>query len=250
MLVSYEHVSKRYGAVVALRDVSFQLSAGEAVAFCGPNGAGKSTCLRLAIGLIQPTEGRVTVLGGDPSRDWAMKRSIGYAGDSRDLIQELTVEELLYYVGNTRAQSSSMDAEIGRLLDTFQLTSKRGEPIRNLSDGMRKKVLLVQALIGSPRLLILDEPTSGLDLEAQSRCAALLTERMRNGTSLLMGTHDLRFLSHMRPRMIGLSEGSILADGGHADLLTKYGCDGTEELFSKLWTGSLLGATPPASSNC
>lgn len=115
MLVSYEHVSKRYGAVVALRDVSFQLRAGEAVAFCGPNGSGKSTCLRLAIGLIQPTEGRVTVLGGDPSRDWAMKRNIGYAGDSQDLLQELTVEELLYYVGNTRAQSSSMDAEIGWL---------------------------------------------------------------------------------------------------------------------------------------
>jgi len=235
MLIHFDNVTKSYENLDALKEINFQAAAGEIVALCGPNGAGKTTFLELAIGLIRPSVGTVTVMGEDPSRNWQIKRKIGYAGDPGDLIGELTVEELLCYMERMRGPSVPADAPMESLLEALQLTPKRHEWICNLSDGMRRKTALLQALAGSPPLLILDEPTNGLDIEVKQVCGRLLAEKAAQGTTLFVATHDFRLLDAIQPRILMLVDGQIAADGRLADLLPAHGCTSAEELILKLW---------------
>lgn len=234
-LVSFEGVTKSYEDVVALCDVDFAMESGETVALCGPNGSGKSTFLQLAIGLVRPSLGAVTVMGEDPNRNWQIKREIGYMGDVRNLIGELTIEELLWYVGRVRGLSKPMGPEIQWLIEGFQLAPKRHEWLCNLSNGMRSKLALLQALVGAPPFLILDEPTSGFDIEAQQFCKRLLAKRIRQGTTILMGTHDFRLLDAIQPRILLLDKGRIVAEGQLGDLLATHHCHNAEDLILKLW---------------
>jgi Cu-processing system ATP-binding protein len=235
MLIRFDNVTKSYENLDALKDINFQAAAGEIVALCGPNGAGKTTFLELAIGLIRPSLGKVTIMGEDPSRNWQIKRTIGYAGDPGDLIGELTVEELLCYMERMRSPSVPTDTPMQSLLEAFQLTPKRHEWICNLSDGMRRKTAILQALVGSPSLLILDEPTSGLDIEVKQVCGRLLAEKAAQGATLLIATHDFRLLDAIQPRILMLVDGQIAADGRLANLLTTHTCTSAEELILKLW---------------
>lgn len=235
MLIKFEQVTKSFGSVDALQEVNFIAEPGEVIALCGPNGAGKSTFLQLAVGLIQPTIGTVKVMGQDPSRNWQLKRRIGYAGDPSDLIGEMTVEELLCYTGKLRGIASGIDVETERLMELFQMTSKRAEWICHLSEGMRRKTTLLQALVAAPPLLLLDEPTSGLDIEIQASCRQLLAERSRRGTALVVGTHDFRLIDAIKPRIILLDSGRITAAGSLVELLSAHDCENAEELVLKLW---------------
>lgn len=235
MRIEVDQVTKRFGSVTALERVDFTAEGGDVVALCGPNGAGKSTFLQLLVGLLRPTSGSVRVMGQDPAAEWMLKRRIGYAGDPGDLIGEMTVDESLCYTGKLRGVPAGIDRETEDLIETLQLAPKRDEWIGRLSEGTRRKVSLLQALVGSPPLLLLDEPTSGLDIEIQSVCRKHLAAQRCRGATLLIGTHDFRLIDALQPRIVFLVEGRITKIGPLPELLTKYECRDAEELILALW---------------
>lgn len=244
MLIGLEQVTKRFGAVTALEGIDFTAEGGEVVVLCGPNGAGKSTFLQLLVGLLRPTSGSVRVMGHDPAADWMLKRRIGYAGDPGDLIDEMSVDELLCYTGKLRGVSMGIDRETEELIEALQLTPKRDEWIGHLSEGTRRKVSLLQALVGLPPLLLLDEPTSGLDIEIQAACRKHLAAQRGRGATLVIGTHDFRLIDALQPGIVFLVEGRITAMGPLPQLLAEHDCRDAEELILALWPTTTSATRP------
>lgn len=162
---TYQQRGKR---IEALRGVSFNINAGEVLAFLGPNGAGKTTSIKMIAGLIQPDSGSVRIAGCDPQRNPQALRSLGAVLEgSRNLYWRLTPQENLEYFGVLRGSSpKATHQQAMRLLERFGLMHKRRTPVKALSRGMQQKLAIAVALVHKPQLLLLDEPTLGLDVEA------------------------------------------------------------------------------------
>lgn len=237
MAALFESVSRNYGATRALVDVSFRIARGETVALVGPNGCGKSTCLQLLGGILRPSTGKVSVMGTDPVSDCQVRRRIGYAGDPDDLPGELTVEEILVYVARVRNGDADAGAELSALLKTAQLAIKREHLLGSLSEGMRRKCAVLQAMIGSPDLLLLDEPTSGLDHGSQERFAELIAARTRSGATVILATHDFHLLDALKPRILLLDAGHLVTDRPLGELLAEHACTGARDLWASLQAG-------------
>jgi len=204
------NVSKSFGAIKALRDVTLGLEEGEAVAFLGPNGAGKSTLLKIVATQISPTSGTVKVLGSDVSEEpEAVKRSVGMVGHGSFLYDELTVEENLeFYGGFFDATHDDLD----RVLETTDLKRWRTVKAGHLSFGLRKRSDIARALLGSPRVLVLDELFSGLDREASDSLVGHLKGAWE--LTLLVSSHSLERVRELCDRGIYLRGGRIERDVG------------------------------------
>ncbi len=202
------NVSKSFGAIKALRDVTLELEEGEAVAFLGPNGAGKSTLLKIVATQLSPTAGTVRVLGSDVTEEpEAVKRSVGMVGHGSFLYDELTVEEnLRFYGGFFDATHEDLD----RVLETTSLERWRTVKAGHLSFGLRKRSDIARALLGSPRILVLDELFSGLDKEASDRLVGHL--KGVQGQTLLVSSHSLVRLRELCDRGVYLSGGRVERD--------------------------------------
>ncbi len=212
---------------VALRGLSLQVRRGETVALIGPNGAGKSTTVKLLVGVLAPTSGRVSVFGRDPWRDRLVHaRDVGVVfGQRTQLWWELPVADALDALAamfevspaDRRARLARFDAllELGPLLPI---------PVRQLSLGQRMRCELAAALLHAPRLLVLDEPTIGLDVAVKLRIRAFLTElRDRGDTTILLTTHDLGDVAAICPRVLLLADGGLVHDGPMEALVAGLG---------------------------
>ena len=163
-MIAVAGVSHSYGRVRALRDVTFELSRGEAVGLLGLNGAGKSSLMKIMTGCVFPAAGTVTVDGNDIERHPEEKGKIGYLPETPPLYPEMNVAEYLRHVARLKGLPAAGRAgEVGRVMELLDLGEESGRVILNLSRGCRQRVGLAQALLGDPPLLILDEPTVGLD---------------------------------------------------------------------------------------
>ena len=204
------NVSKSFGAIKALWEVTLRLEEGEAVAFLGPNGAGKSTLLKIVATQISPTAGTVKVFGSDVSEEpEAVKRSVGMVGHGSFLYDELTVEENLeFYGGFFDATHDDLD----RVLETTDLKRWRTVKAGHLSFGLRKRSDIARALLGSPRVLVLDELFSGLDREASDSLVGHL--RGAREQTLLVSSHSLERVRELCDRGIYLRGGRIERDVG------------------------------------
>lgn len=210
--VSTTGVSKRYGAVQAVKDVTFTLNAGETVALVGHNGAGKTTLIKLMLGLIRPTTGTVSVLGEDPARgDFHVRQRLGYLPESVSFHMALTGRETLaFYARLKRVEISSADA----LFERVGLAQEAADrPVRTYSKGMRQRLGLAQALLGDPRVLLLDEPTSGLDPALRRNFYDLITDLRAGGATVLLSSHALTELEDRADRVIIVNRGVKIADG-------------------------------------
>ena len=210
--VSTTGVSKRYGAVQAVKDVTFTLNAGETVALVGHNGAGKTTLIKLMLGLIRPTTGTVSVLGEDPARgDFHVRQRLGYLPESVSFHMALTGRETLaFYARLKRVELSSADA----LFERVGLAQEAADrPVRTYSKGMRQRLGLAQALLGDPRVLLLDEPTSGLDPALRRNFYDLITDLRAGGATVLLSSHALTELEDRADRVIIVNRGVKIADG-------------------------------------
>ena len=205
-------VAKRYGKVSAVKDVSFTLNEGETVALVGHNGAGKTTIVKLLLGLIRPSEGRVEVLGEDPARgDFAVRQRLGYLPESVAFHMALTGRETLAFYARLKRVDSSLAPE---LLERVGLAAEAADrPVRTYSKGMRQRLGLAQALLGQPRVLLLDEPTSGLDPALRRRFYDLLDELRSTGTTILLSSHALTELEDRADRVLIVNQGGKIADG-------------------------------------
>jgi ABC-2 type transport system ATP-binding protein len=203
-----ENVSKYFGTVRAVDDVSFGVEAGEIVGFLGPNGAGKTTTIRMLLDLIRPTSGRVEVLGEEPRRGGAdLRRRIGYVPGDLAMYNRLTGRQLLHFLSALRDTRDITAAE--RLAQRVEVSLDR--PIGTLSRGNRQKLGVVQALAHEPELLVLDEPTSGLDPVVQRTFRVLIREAAERGAAVLLSSHILSEVQRVADRVAILRNGRLVA---------------------------------------
>jgi ABC-2 type transport system ATP-binding protein len=208
--VSVRGLVKRYGAVLAVNDVSFEVAEGECVAVLGPNGAGKTSVIEILEGYRPRDGGEVEVLGTDPARPTrALKERIGIVLQQSGIYRVLTVREVLDLYQHLYPSPRSIDDVLGLV----GLTGKAGARLRTLSGGEQRRLDLALGIIGDPDLLFLDEPTTGFDPSARRR-AWELVQRLRDlGKTILLTTHYMDEAQHLADRVIVLAGGEIVAEG-------------------------------------
>jgi ABC-2 type transport system ATP-binding protein len=207
-------LTKRYGGLLALDKVSFQITPGEIVGYLGPNGSGKSTTVNIVVGLLDPSSGTISLHGRTLSEDpIEYKRKIGYVPEEPYLYTHLTATEYLTLVGRLRGMPQAVaDDKIARLLRLFQLHDSRYSTMAAYSKGMRQRVLLAAALMHNPELLVLDEPFSGLDVNAGLLFRSLLTLLAADGRMIFFSTHRFDMVEKLCSRVVILSSGRLVAE--------------------------------------
>ncbi|HLI26847.1 MAG TPA: ABC transporter ATP-binding protein [Chloroflexota bacterium] len=212
--IRVEHLSKRFGAHDAVCDISFHVEQGEIVGLLGPNGAGKTTTIQMLLGLIEPTAGRIEVLGYDLARQrTAVLQQVNFSSAYVSLPPRLTVWENLDVFARLYGVPRHRE-RIAELLAEFEIAHLRDRPVGTLSSGQMARVSLCKALLNRPRVLFLDEPTASLDpdaaLRARERFKAI---RARDGLAILYTSHNMAEIEAVCDRVIFIHRGRILAEG-------------------------------------
>lgn len=218
-MILAEHLVKRYGPVLAVDDLCFEIPAGEVVGFLGPNGAGKSTTIRMLTGYLPPTAGRCTIDGVDVLTDSRKARQkIGYLPESTPLYPEMRVTEYLHFCGRLFGMSrADRNRRIVEVTDRCGLSHNKRRVIGQLSKGNRQRVGIAQALLHDPPVLILDEPTSGLDPQQTLAFRDLVAE-LRGRHTVMLSSHILPEIERSADRVIIIAGGRIVAQGTPAQL--------------------------------
>ena len=218
-MIACAGLTKRFGSLTAVNQISFEVSRGEVCTILGPNGAGKSTLIRMLCGLERPDGGHVSIDGFDPQeRSRNLLRKIGVVPDTLALLPELTIEEQLAMCGpiygldrrTTRARS-------GQLLRLLGVYDTRHTLARECSHGMRKKTALAMALLHNPAVLILDEPFEGLDPVASESIRSLFKAISGRGITVLLTSHILSLVGRMADRLMLIREGRLVWNAPIAD---------------------------------
>ncbi|MBA4394264.1 MAG: ABC transporter [Desulfobacca sp.] len=241
-MIRITNLTKQYGPLTAVNDLSLEIAPGEIFGFLGPNGAGKTTTLKIMAGVLAPTAGEVE-LGGfsirtEPSRAKALT---GYIPDRPFLYDKLTGLEFLHFVGGLYGLlPKEIDKEIERRLSLFDLWDWRSELIESYSHGMKQRLIIISALIHHPRILIVDEPMVGLDPKGVRIVKRLLQKESAQGMTIFLSTHTLSTAQEICGRIGIIQKGSLIALGS-MDSFTQeadWKAKGLESLFLKL-TGDL-----------
>jgi ABC-2 type transport system ATP-binding protein len=213
-VIEVDGLTKDYGTVVAVRDVTFSVGRGEVVGFLGPNGAGKSTTLRILAGFLGATSGRVRIAGFDISESSLEARaSLGYMPEAAPLYPELRVREYLEFRARLkRVARGKRKSQVERALERARLTDVSETTIGHLSKGYKQRVGLADALVADPPLLILDEPTAGLDPNQVREVRALIAELAAEHT-VLLSTHILSEVEATCQRALVIDRGRLVAQG-------------------------------------
>jgi heme exporter protein A len=210
--IAFDRVEKRFGSLVALRNISLEIRGGEFVALLGANGAGKTTLLRMAAQLMKPTSGNIALTGTTPKSEDA-RRFVGFVGHSTFLYDEMSAEENL----NLFAQLyglNDVSVLVTNALTACGLSSRAGSLVRTFSRGMRQRLAIARALLHQPRLLLLDEPAAGLDRQGLEWFGSVL-ERLRvEGCTIVMSTHARNESLDLATRAVSLAGGRIERDSG------------------------------------
>lgn len=213
-MIEVSRLTKDYGTVVAVHDVSFSVGKGEIVGFLGPNGAGKSTTLRVLAGFLGATSGRVRIAGHDIAEaPLAARRSLGYMPESAPLYTEMRVAEYLLFRARLKeVPRAKRTNAIGGAMERAGVMHMAGTVIAHLSKGYRQRVALADALVSNPPLLILDEPTAGLDPN-QIREVRALVKDLGGDRTVLLSTHILSEVEATCERAIVIDRGRLVAEG-------------------------------------
>jgi lipooligosaccharide transport system ATP-binding protein len=215
---------KRFGDLVAVDGIDFDLQRGEAFGFLGPNGAGKTSTMRM-IGCVSPiTDGTLSVLGLDPAKDGARIRArLGVVPQLDTLDMELTVREnvIIYgrYFGLPRRELGKRADE---LLEFVQLHERANDKVEPLSGGMKRRLTIARSLINDPEVMLLDEPTTGLDPQARHVVWDRLYRLKQSGVTLVLTTHYMDEAEQLCDRLVVMDKGKIVAEGSPLDLIQRY----------------------------
>jgi len=236
-MIEINNLTKRYGALLAVDDISFSVGPGEVLGFLGPNGAGKSTTMKLITGFLAPTSGKIRVCGHDvESEPMAAKACMGYLPEGAPCYAEMTVRGFLEFIADVRGlkgeqRKSRMDDVIGRLA----LGTVLEQVIETLSKGFRRRVGLAQALLHDPRVLILDEPTDGLDPNQKQEVRTLINA-MAKDKIIVISTHILEEVDAVCNRAIIIAHGRILADETPKKLAARAPSGRLDDVFRTITT--------------
>ncbi|MBI4878228.1 MAG: ATP-binding cassette domain-containing protein [Planctomycetes bacterium] len=223
-MIEVEHLTKRYGDVLAVKDVSFRVGEGEVVGFLGPNGAGKTTTLRILTAFLPATQGAVRVAGRDVlSRSVEVRAQLGYLPESVPLYPEMRVEEYLRFRAALKGVlRRDARARVLSALERCGCLDVRRRMIGKLSKGYRQRVGLADAIVHDPPILILDEPTSGLDPNQRIEVRRLIASLGENKT-VLLSSHIIPEVEAVAERVIIIRRGEVVADGAPGQLLKGAG---------------------------
>ncbi len=211
-LLVAENLVKRYGSMLAIDNVSFSLEAGEPIALIGPNGAGKTTLLSLLCGFIRPTSGSLRVLG-QASGSRALVGRIGALPQDASLDPRFSVRRQLTLLARLQGMDGKdAAAEVERVLDVVRLGDAAGKSYAAMSHGMRKRISLAQALLGSPECVLLDEPTAGID-PPNAKIIRDLVRQLSDRTTFLISSHNLDELERLCNRVLYLDNGKLVHSG-------------------------------------
>lgn len=227
-------LTKQFGGYTAVDRLSLRVAPGEIFAFLGSNGAGKSTTIKMLVGLLRPTGGRVLVCGQDPWRDLRARRLVGYVPDSPMLYENLTAQEHLWLVGglyDLPEQEARVRAR--EVLGQVGLERHADQPVRSFSLGMKRKLAIASALVHRPPVLLLDEATNGLDPRAARDVKDFIAEATHSGTTIFLTTHLLDVVGELAHRVGIIDQGVLRACGALTDLQRIYGRPNAslEEIF-------------------
>ena len=234
-VISVEGLTKDYGSKRALAGVSFQVREGSFFGCFGPNGAGKSTLLRILTGQIRPTSGQAIVLGLDcATQGIEIKRNVGIVPEVESPPSYLTASEFLWFAGKVR-ELDNLDKKVERWLDFFELQEARGTLCRDLSKGMRQKIMLASAFIHEPKLLFLDEPFINLDPIYQRKLREYLQGLREEGRTIFLNSHILEIAQRLCQDVIILHRGRLVAKEDMGSMRARG--EDLEALFMRLVGG-------------
>jgi ABC-2 type transport system ATP-binding protein len=246
-MIKVERLTKRYGGLAAVRDLSFEVARGEVVGFLGPNGAGKTTTMRVLTGFLAPSEGRVAIAGFDPAlQPLAARRAVGYLPETPPLYPEMRVEDYVRYVAAINdAPRASRNGQVSRALESCGLSDVRRRVIRTLSKGYRQRVGLAQAIVHRPAVLVLDEPTSGLDPIQIGEIRELIRRLAADeGRTVILSTHLLPEVEAICQRVLIIAYGQLRLDARLEDLRQRGSLEQT--FIEEVEAGARLAAAGEA----
>lgn len=219
--VEISHISKSFGALKAVDDVSFEVEKGEIFGLLGPNGAGKTTAIRILLDIFKADQGSVSILGGLMTE--SKKDLIGYMPEERGLYQDISLDRCLVYLGTLKGLTpATAEQRIAGYLERFDLLSSRHKKVKELSKGMQQKAQLISTLIHEPELIVIDEPFSGLDPINTQMVKDVLREQRDKGVTLLMSTHQLHQVEELCDRIVLIDHGRTLLYGHLDDIRRQF----------------------------
>jgi len=222
-MITVESVTKTYGSLKAVNDVSFEVAGGEIVGFVGPNGAGKSTMLKMLSTYLYPTLGRISVAGFDVvDEPLEVRRRIGYLSGDTPLYRDMRVDEFLRFIGRARGlRNADLERHFDETVDLCGVGDVLAMRVDQCSTGFRQRVGLATALIHDPPILLLDEATSALDAENERLVQQALDEAMSGRTTLVIAHRLATVLK--ADRIVVMDEGRVVEQGTHAELSARGG---------------------------
>ena len=241
-MIELVHLSKSYGATLAVDDVNLSVPTGEIFGCLGPNGAGKTTTIRMMMGLLQPTSGTVRLGGHDLANNpIAAKQLCGFVPDRPHIYEKLTGAEFLDFIaGLYHVQPTVVVERRDELLEMFDLSEWATELVESYSHGMKQRLVMAASLIHAPRILIVDEPMVGLDPRGARLLKRTLKQLARDGVTVFMSTHSLEVAAETCDRIGIINQGRLIALGTMDELRRQAGqhsSSNLEAIFLKLTGG-------------
>jgi ABC-2 type transport system ATP-binding protein len=235
-MLAVRRLTKHYGALVAIHDVSFEVRPGEVLGLLGPNGSGKSTTVKILTGLLRQTTGSVQLDGADAFADLeAYKRITGYVPEEPHLYSYLTGPEYLRLVGRLRELPEQvLEDKIDRFLQLLGIYDDRYQTLSSYSKGMRQKILIAAAVLHNPRIVILDEPFSGLDVSAARALKGFVRALAEAGKIVVFSSHVLEVVEQVCSRVVILKDGRIVGHDSVANLRATLQLPSLDAVFASL----------------
>lgn len=235
-MIAARSLAKRFGAVEAVREVSFEAPDGRITALLGPNGAGKTTTLRMIATLVAPSGGTARVDGHDAvGEPLAVRARIGMLSDARGLYARLTARENIAYYGALRGMApQAVEISIGRLAELLDMKPILDRRTDGFSQGERMKVAIARALVHDPPNVILDEPSNGLDVMTTRNLREVIRNLRSQGKCVLFSSHVMQEVSALCDEIVIVAHGAVAAHGTAEVLLAQSGCANLEDAFVRL----------------
>jgi ABC-2 type transport system ATP-binding protein len=220
--IEIENITKKFGNVTAVNDLTLNVPQGSIYGFIGPNGSGKTTTIRMIMNILYPDNGDIKILG--KQYEGSSHDNIGYLPEERGLYKKMKVRELLQFYGQLR-RTKKLNQEIDYWLKKFDLESWGNKKVEALSKGMSQKIQFITTIIHKPDIVILDEPFSGLDPVNADIVKSAILELREKGSTIIFSTHDMSMAERMCDYIFMIYKGKKVLDGTLAEIQDKYGND-------------------------
>lgn len=219
--VEISQITKSFGALKAVDDVSFIIEKGELFGLLGPNGAGKTTAIRCMLDIFKPDSGSIALLGGPMSE--SKKDLIGYMPEERGLYQDIPLDRCLTYLGSLKGLSPvEVRQRSDGYLERFDLVAYKTKKVKELSKGMQQKAQIIATILHHPELLIVDEPFGGLDPVNTQMVKDLLREQREQGVTVILCSHQMQLVEELCDRIVLIDHGKVMLYGGLADIRRQF----------------------------